>query len=51
MSDKLAMYCKSKLDLGNASLSDGHYYSSLPLCVIDAIFSIGFAAQRQKAPC
>ncbi len=27
--------------LGNATLSDEDYYASLPLCVIDAVFSIG----------
>jgi hypothetical protein len=31
----------SKLPLKNAALSDEHEYASLPLCVIDAVFSIG----------
>lgn len=37
----IADYCKSKLDLTEANLSAEYYYQSLPLCVIDAIFSIG----------
>jgi len=41
MSDRLVMYCKNTLDLENAKLGDEYYYSSLPLCVIDAVFSIG----------
>lgn len=36
----IAAYCKSKIDLENANSSD-EYYRSLPLCIIDAIFSIG----------
>jgi hypothetical protein len=34
-------FCKAKLDLANAKLSDEYGYQSLPLCVIDAVFSIG----------
>lgn len=37
----IADYCESKLDLNKTNLSDEYYYQSLPLCVIDAIFSIG----------
>lgn len=37
----LTDYCKAKLDLANANLDDTYYYQSLPLCVIDAVFSIG----------
>ena len=33
--------CKSKLALENSSLGEEYYYSSLPLCVIDSVFSIG----------
>lgn len=36
----VAKLCKAKLDLANASFSDEASYRSLPLCVIDAIFSI-----------
>lgn len=39
--EKLAGYCVDMLKLGNALLPDEYYYSSLPLCVIDSVFSIG----------
>ncbi len=38
---RLVEYCITHLDLPNAKLSDEFYYHSLPLCVIDAVFSIG----------
>jgi len=38
---KVVELCKNKLDLKNGTLGDEYYYSSLPLCVIDAVFSIG----------
>lgn len=37
----LSKCCINKLDLNNAKLDIGYYYSSLPLCIIDAVFSIG----------
>ena len=37
----LAECCKEKLNLEGAALSASYYYDSLPLCVIDAVFSIG----------
>jgi hypothetical protein len=37
----IADCCKRFLDLKNAKLSEEYYYKSLPLCVIDAVFSIG----------
>lgn len=37
----LADFCKAKLDLANAKLPDEYGYQSLPLCVVDAVFSIG----------
>lgn len=37
----VAKYCSEKIDLKNAELSEEYFYQSLPLCVIDAIFSIG----------
>ncbi len=40
-STTIANYCKKVLDLANAKLSEEYYYNSLPLCVIDAVFSIG----------
>lgn len=41
MKDKLFLYCEEALDLKNAKLSDEYYYSSLPLCILDAVYSIG----------
>ncbi|NWJ45971.1 MAG: hypothetical protein HXX08_08850 [Chloroflexi bacterium] len=38
---KLAGYCKQVLSLENSSLPPEYSYRSLPLCVIDAVFSIG----------
>lgn len=38
---KIADYCQKNLDLRNAELPEEYYYNSLPICVIDAIFSIG----------
>jgi hypothetical protein len=37
----VAEFCKAKLALANARLPDQYSYQSLPLCVIDAVFSIG----------
>jgi len=39
--DKITQYCQRTLDLEHATLSDEYYYQSLPLCAIDAVFSIG----------
>ncbi len=38
---KLSEYCDRVLDLKNARLGDEYFYQSLPLCIIDAVFSIG----------
>lgn len=38
---QIAKYCQNRLPLADARLSDEYYYHSLPLCVIDAVFSIG----------
>lgn len=41
--------CETLFDLGNLRLSPSYYYDSLPLCVIDAVFSIGVRyASTQK---
>ena len=40
-SNEISKCCINKLDLNNAKLDIGHYYSSLPHCIIDAVFSIG----------
>lgn len=39
-SNEISKYCINKLDLNNTKLSNEYYYSSLPLCIIDAVFSI-----------
>lgn len=44
-SEIVADYCKKYLSLNNAILGDEYYYQSLPLCVIDAVFSIGIKYQ------
>ena len=42
---------RAKLDLRDAALGDEHEYASLPLCVIDAVFSIGVKyASTKKVP-
>lgn len=38
---KLAAYCEKNLDLRSVGLGDDYGYPSVPLCVIDAVFSIG----------
>lgn len=38
---KLAEYCEANLDISSAELDDEYGYPSVPLCVIDAVFSIG----------
>jgi len=45
---KTKKHCLDKLDLKNAKLSNEYYYSSLPLCVIDSVFSIGVKYQGVK---
>ena len=37
----LCQSCEEHLNLQTCSLSKSYYYDSLPLCVIDAVFSIG----------
>lgn len=37
----VARYADAELPLGAARLPDEYYYQSLPLCVIDAVYSIG----------
>ena len=38
---RLALACERLFDLDTLTLSESYYYASLPLCVIDAVFSIG----------
>ena len=44
-SELVADYCKRHLSLDKAVLGDEYYYQSLPLCIIDAVFSIGIKYQ------
>lgn len=37
----LVRACEICFDLSNLKLSEAYYYNSLPLCIIDAVFSIG----------
>lgn len=37
----LIQHCQNTLDLEKTKLEDEYFYQSLPLCVIDAVFSIG----------
>ena len=39
--EELALFCEKHLDLEDAKLDEEYYYQSLPLCVIDAVYSIG----------
>jgi hypothetical protein len=39
--DRVAAYADRHLPLATARLSDSYYYASLPLCVLDAVYSIG----------
>jgi hypothetical protein len=39
--DLVAEHAARVLPLASASLSDAYFYASLPLCVIDAVYSIG----------
>lgn len=34
-------FCSRVLDINNAALGDEYFYQSLPLCVIDSVYSIG----------
>jgi hypothetical protein len=40
MSEVIANRCEEVLDLANAKLSNAYYYGHLPVCIIDAVFSI-----------
>lgn len=43
---KLAQFAEQNLKLREAELSKAYYYQSLPLCVVDAIFSLGVRYQQ-----
>lgn len=38
---RIVTYCRENLNLSNNLIGDEYGYNSLPLCIIDAIFSIG----------
>lgn len=40
-SKKMAEFARQELQLETAKLSNEYFYQSLPLCVVDAVFSIG----------
>ncbi len=40
--------CKSKLDLSSLTHTDEYGYHNLPLCIIDAVFSIGVKYQSTE---
>jgi hypothetical protein len=46
---QLAKYCDLALNLKDANLSDEYFFQSLPLCVIDAVYSVGvkYAGTRE----
>lgn len=46
MSKKLTDYCKATLDLCNQELGEEYFYSSLPLAVIDAVYSIRLSYEQ-----
>lgn len=41
LGQRCADLARARLELTGAELRDAHYYASVPLCVIDAVFSIG----------
>ena len=46
--EKLSAYCDRVLNLRDAKLGEMHYYQSLPLCVIEAVFSINVRYESTK---
>jgi hypothetical protein len=46
---RIATRAADKLPLSGAALTDVYYYASLPLCVLDAIFSIGVRYESTEA--
>ncbi len=45
----IANFCRNNLNLRNAKLGNEYYYQSLPLCIIDAVFSIGIKYQTTQS--
>ncbi len=48
--EKLKKYICEKLVLENVELGEEYFYASLPLCIIDAVFSIGVNYEQSTAP-
>jgi hypothetical protein len=46
---KLTAYCRTHLDFANLQLDQAYFYQSLPLCVIDAVYSIGVRYSSTEA--
>ena len=46
--NNLSFQILEKIDLKNSKLSDSYFYNSLPLCVIDSIYSIGVRYESVK---
>jgi hypothetical protein len=46
---KLTAYCRRKLDFTDLQLDQAYFYQSLPLCVIDAVYSIGVRYSSTEA--
>jgi len=44
----IVKYCKTKLDLANLVQAEEYGYYNLPLCIIDAVFSIGVKYQSTE---
>jgi hypothetical protein len=44
----IVAFCRNHLDLRNAKLDQAYFYQSLPLCVIDTVFSIGVRYQSTE---
>ncbi|CAM3841614.1 hypothetical protein [Deinococcus frigens] len=40
-SERVAAHCRKHLDLKSLKLGEEYFYRSLPLCVVDSVFSIG----------
>lgn len=47
-SEILAAFCRTHLPLADATLPEDYGYRCLPLCVIDAVFSIGVTYQSTR---
>ncbi|OMP68767.1 hypothetical protein [Domibacillus epiphyticus] len=45
---RIAEYCEKELALNGAKLPDEYYYTSVPHCVIDSVFSIGVRYESVK---